>query len=180
MGTLFSSFQREYKFVCTGFDGAGKTSVVYAYMKDCVIYGVPILGYNMEYSKFVHSGRKIYVRTWDVYEECKQLWRLGQDEEIDGIIWVVNSSEEHNRLPEVKRVLHKLLLEPSLQNLPLLVFANKQDLPNPLTPAQVTKLLDLESLSASRKWTVRATRGMGAPEEVESGFEWIINAINNG
>lgn len=60
-------------------------------------------------------------------------------------MFVVDSSDIE-RIPEAKEELFSLLAEPELADSHLLVFANKQDMPNARSPAELTQLLDLGSL----------------------------------
>ena len=58
----------------------------------------------------------------------------------------------------------------------LLVFANKQDLPNAMSVAEVTDKLGLHALR-NRKWYIQsccATSGDGLYE----GLDWLSNALN--
>ena len=64
-----------------------------------------------------------------------------------------------------------LLNEDGLRDAHLLVFANKQDLPNAMNPAEITDKLVLSSLR-QRVWFFQgtsATSGNGLYE----GFEWL-------
>ena len=63
-----------------------------------------------------------------------------------------------------------------LQNCTLLVFANKQDLPGHLTGAEVTELLELESLPGQRVWKVQeaiAKDNTGLKE----GLSWLSTTL---
>ena len=76
-----------------------------------------------------------------------------------------------------KKELDLLLLEEGSKGIPLLIFANKQDLPNALTVNEVTERLELNKISESdRKWHIQssiATTGDGLYE----GFDWLSSAI---
>ena len=62
-------------------------------------------------------------------------------------------SRPHRSRP---RELHKMINEDELRDAVILVFANKQDLPNAMTAAEVTDKLGLHSLR-SRNWYIQAT-----------------------
>jgi signal recognition particle receptor subunit beta len=79
------------------------------------------------------------------------------------------------RIEEAKEELHKLLGEDELAGIPVLIFANKQDLANSLSLAQLTDQLDMHK-HKSRKWFVQgcsATSGTGVYE----GLDWLSRAI---
>lgn len=63
-----------------------------------------------------------------------------------------------------------MLQEDELKNVPLLVLANKQDLPGSQGPAELSESLDLVSIK-DRPWHLQkstATSGEG----LEEGFDW--------
>merc|ERR1712137_939319 len=89
-----------------------------------------------------------------------------------GLIFVIDSNDV-GRLDEANCELHRLLREPELEDVKLLVFANKQDLPGALSPQQLTNELDLRSITQT-KWFVQpccAVTGAGIME----GFEFLKN-----
>ena len=96
---------------------------------------------------------------WDIggQREIREYWR-NYYENTDAIIYVVDSADEA-RVEEVKTNLHELLAEELLANVPLLVFANKQDLEMALDAPEVMNSLDLESIN-SRTWNIQACSAM--------------------
>jgi ADP-ribosylation factor protein 1 len=67
-------------------------------------------------------------------------------------VFVVDSNDRH-RIPEVREALHKLLANDDLAGRPLLVFANKQDLPNAMSTPEVVDKLNLHTVR-NRKWSI--------------------------
>lgn len=66
-------------------------------------------------------------------------------------------------------------MEDELRGVPVLVFANKQDMPHALTVGQITEGLDLFK-EKNRKWFIQscsATNGDGIYE----GLDWLSRAI---
>ena len=70
-----------------------------------------------------------------------------------GIIFVVDSNDR-DRVPEAREELQRMLNEDELRNAMLLVFANKQDLPNAMNAAEITDKLGLHSLR-NRLWYIQ-------------------------
>lgn len=69
-----------------------------------------------------------------------------------------------------------MLLEDELRDAVLLVFANKQDLPNAMTVAELTDKLGLNGLR-NRTWYIQstcATQGNGLYE----GLDWLSNELS--
>ena len=67
-------------------------------------------------------------QVWDIggQKAIRPYWK-NYYENTDGLVFVVDSSDEV-RLTECTQELQSLLVEENLKNVPLLVFANKQDL----------------------------------------------------
>jgi ADP-ribosylation factor 1/2 len=69
-----------------------------------------------------------------------------------------------------------MLKEDELRDATLLVFANKQDLPNAMSVSEVTDKLGLHSIG-DRKWYIQstcATSGDGLYE----GLDWLSTALS--
>lgn len=60
-------------------------------------------------------------------------------------------SNDRDRVIEARDELHRMLNEDELRDAVLLVFANKQDLPNAMNAAEITDKLGLHSLR-QRHW----------------------------
>lgn len=72
-----------------------------------------------------------------------------------GIIFVVDSNDR-DRVSEARDELQRMLAEDELRDALLLVFANKQDLPNAMSAAEITDKLGLQQLR-QRQWYIQAT-----------------------
>jgi GTPase SAR1 family protein len=75
---------------------------------------------------------------WDIggQKAIRPYWK-NYFENTDGLVYVVDSSDEV-RLKECSEELQNLLSEDNLKSVPLLVFANKQDLQFALEAEEVT------------------------------------------
>lgn len=97
--------------------------------------------------------------------------------EAQGIIFVIDSSD-HERFDEAKAELEQTIREAcSGRRIPVLVLANKQDVPSASESSVLESLLQLESLQSSCAAlsinpTVALT-GAGVPQ----GVEWLVNAM---
>ena len=63
-------------------------------------------------------------------------------------------SNDQERIKEAAEVLHEIINEEEMKDNPILVFANKQDLPHAMSVPQITEHLDLTKLSSSRNWHI--------------------------
>ncbi|XP_038976433.1 ADP-ribosylation factor 2-like [Phoenix dactylifera] len=107
--------------------------------------------------------------------KIRPLWRHCF-QNTQGLIFVVDSNDR-DRIVEARDELHRMLNEDELRDAVLLVFANKQDLPNAMNAAEITDKLGLHSLR-QRHWYIQstcATSGEGLYERLD----WLSNNIAN-
>ena len=76
----------------------------------------------------------------------------------------------------MKANLQELLSEELLAAVPLLVFANKQDLEMALDAPEVMEHLDLSSIT-DRTWNIQACSAV-TKEGLNEGMTWLIETIN--
>ncbi|XP_074770392.1 ADP-ribosylation factor 4 isoform X2 [Pelecanus crispus] len=100
---------------------------------------------------------------------------IGKITNSHGLIFVVDSNDRE-RIQEAAEELQKMLQEDELRDAVLLLFANKQDLPNAMAISEMTDKLGLQSLR-NRTWYVQATcatQGTGLYE----GLDWLSNELS--
>ena len=178
MGASFSVLwlrivgRTEAKIVMVGLDAAGKTTILYNLKLGEVVTTIPTIGFNVETVEY----KNISFTVWDIggQDKIRKLWRyyyMG----INAIIYVVDSND-HERVSVAQEELSVMLSEPDLRDAALLVFANKQDLPNSLSVSDISTKLDLHSMR-NRKWFIQstcATTGHGLYE----GLDWLARALS--
>lgn len=116
---------------------------------------------------FDMSGQNKYRNLWTHYLN-----------EIQSIIFVIDSCDTV-RMCIVKDELDQLLQQqPIVKNnkIPILFYANKMDLPKSLTPAQLSELLELNQVCASREWTIVASNALNGTG-VDQGIQWLTSHI---
>ena len=91
--------------------------------------------------------------------------KLGAARKLDELI------AQHNGF------LDKCLKECMLRDAVLLVFANKQDLPNAMTAAEITDKLGLHSIR-QRHWFIQSTCATSG-EGLYEGLDWLSTNIAN-
>ena len=84
-------------------------------------------------------------------------------------------SNDRDRVVEARDELHRMLNEDELRDAVLLVFANKQDLPNAMNAAEITDKLGLHSLR-QRHWYIQSTCATSG-EGLYEGLDWLSNNI---
>ena len=127
--------------------------------------------FNLKQSQ---DGFKLNV--WDIggQREIRPYWRNYYDQ-TDALVYVVDSADEM-RVQEVKDNLQELLGEELLAGVPLLVFANKQDLEMALEAPEVMESLELNNIT-DRTWNIQACSAV-SQQGLNEGMEWLIQTIN--
>lgn len=168
--------QREEKsFLMVGLDAAGKTSILYKLQPGKVEMTIPTIAFNVETVEYAASRSIVSFTAWDVggRSPMRALWRHWY-EKTNALIFVVDSNDR-DRLEEAKDQLQMMLEEVELAGKPLLVFANKQDLPGAMPASQLTSALHLDALR-DRQWFVQGcsvTTGDGLHE----GLDWLTEVL---
>ncbi|KAI3355880.1 hypothetical protein L3Q82_004234 [Scortum barcoo] len=180
MGNSFSNISafQSLHIVMLGLDSAGKTTVLYRLKFNEFVNTVPTIGFNTEKIKLSNGTAKgISCHFWDVggQEKLRPLWK-SYSRCTDGIIYVVDSVDV-DRLEEAKTELHKVTKFAENQGTPLLVIANKQDLPKSLPVADIEKQLALHELTPSTTYHIQpacAIIGEGLHEGMDKLYEMIL------
>ena len=99
-----------------------------------IVTTIPTIGFNVETVEY----KNISFTVWDVggQDKIRPLWRH-YFQNTQGIIFVVDSNDRE-RITEAREELSRMLSEDELRDALLLVFANKQDLPNAMNAAEIT------------------------------------------
>jgi ADP-ribosylation factor protein 1 len=121
--------------------------------------------------------KNISFTVWDVggQDKIRPLWRH-YFQNTQGLIFVVDSNDR-DRVVEARDELHRMLGEDELRDAVLLVFANKQDLPNAMNAAEITDKLGLHSLR-QRHWYIQSTCATSG-EGLYEGLDWLSSNIAN-
>lgn len=145
--------EREMRILILGLDNAGKTTIVKKLKGEDVYTVSPTLGFDINTLDF----NEFKLNLWDVggQQTIRAYWR-NYFEQTDGIIWVVDSADTL-RLADCRMELESLLMEERLAGATLLVLANKQDITDALTTADIVEKLSLNSVvGRKRHWRVSA------------------------
>jgi len=87
----------------------------------------------------------------------------------------VIDSSDRRRLEESGAELNQLLEEEKMAGVPLLVFANKQDLLNAAPAGEIATILDLHKIR-DRVWQIQPCSAKKA-EGLSDGMEWVVKQI---
>merc|ERR1711879_803736 len=143
--------EQEARILMLGLDNAGKTTILKKMSEEDISHIMPTQGFNIK--TLVHEGFKLNV--WDIggQKTIRPYWS-NYFEASDALIYVIDSSDRR-RLEESGQELRELLAEDKLGGVPLLVYANKQDLLQASPADEISESLNLASIS-DRTWTIQA------------------------
>ncbi|XP_054422701.1 ADP-ribosylation factor-like protein 9 [Pteronotus mesoamericanus] len=155
-----------------GLDGAGKTSVLHSLALNRVQHSeAPTQGFNevcistedsrMEFLEI--GGSEPFRCYWETYVSRGIL-----------LIFVVDSAD-HNRLPEAKKHLHQLIETNPI--IPLVVFANKQDLEAAYHITDIHEALALSEVGNNRKMFLFGTQVTENGSEIPSTMQDAVDLI---
>jgi len=171
--------KQEMRILMVGLDAAGKTTILYKLKLGEVVTTIPTIGFNVETVEY----KNISFTVWDVggQDKIRPLWRHYY-QNTQGIIFVLDSndkercdestSSEHS----AKEELHRMLAEDELRDAILLVFANKQDLPNAMSVQEVTERLQLNTIR-NRAWYIQATCATTG-DGLYEGLDWLSQTLS--
>merc|ERR1719330_826941 len=165
--------KQEMRILMVGLDAAGKTTILYKLKLGEVVTTIPTIGFNVETVEY----KNIRFTVWDVGGQSKirPLWRHYY-QGTQGLIFIIDSSD-HDRVEDAREELISLVNADEMRDVALLVFANKQDLLNAMTSAEVSEKLGLHTMR-NRQWFIQsacATTGDGLYE----GLDWMSRTLSS-
>lgn len=136
-----------------------------------IVTTIPTIGFNVENVDY----KNVNIVAWDVggRDKIRPLWRHYY-QETQALIFVIDSNDRE-RISEAAEELGRTLKEDELRDIPVLVFANKQDLPNAMPVQEVIDKLGLDEVK-ERKWHIQSscfTTGDGMYE----GLDWLTTEL---
>ncbi|KAJ6243532.1 adp-ribosylation factor 1 [Anaeramoeba flamelloides] len=174
LGTSFfnkikTKFKKKHvRCLMLGLDASGNTTILYKLKLGKSVTVIPTIGFNVE----TIDHNNLALEIWDVCSglRLRPLWSH-YFEETEVIIWVVDCNDRSpDRLEEGYEWLMWVLGNEKLKNVPVLVYANKCDLPNILQRSKIIEFLHLKTLE--NPWFVQpccALNGNG----LSLGLDWI-------
>jgi len=118
--------------------------------------------------------------------ELLQVWDVGGQKKLRGLwhhyyrdckalLFIVDSADRA-RLEEVKEELWATMSSEELKEVPVLIYANKQDLPRAVSPGDLAAMLDLPKLPRSRPWHVQACQAVTG-DGLYEGLDWLDKTL---
>ncbi|KPM05838.1 ADP-ribosylation factor-like protein 4C-like protein [Sarcoptes scabiei] len=160
-----------------GLDSAGKTTALYQLKFEQYINTLPTIGFNCEKVKLDFKKIKgVSFTIWDIggQDKLRPLW-IPYTRCTDGIIFVVDSVDE-DRFEEARIELMRTLKFPQNAHVPVLILANKHDLPESKNTDEITNSLGLNDLTGQHLWHIQSCCSING-EGLEDGLEYLYEMI---
>lgn len=164
--------KKDVRVLFLGLDAAGKTTTLYKLKLGEVVTTIPTIGFNVE----TVSYKNVNFTAWDVggRDKIRPLYRH-YFQNTDALIYVLDSNDKE-RFDEAINELRRTVGESELDGVPVLVLANKQDLPNAMSAEDINRALVSEKALRERHWcvfSVCATSGDG----LYDALDWLTNIM---
>ncbi|XP_076450068.1 ADP-ribosylation factor 6-like [Babylonia areolata] len=123
--------------------------------------------FNLE--NFKHRNVKFNV--WDLggQERVRPMWKQ-YFTGTQGLVFVVDSAD-HGRISEAERELSRIISDPEMKDVSVLIFANKEDLQGAMGPEAVENKL---TCLRGRHFHLQASCAVTG-EGVREGFTWLAS-----
>ncbi|CAB1441590.1 unnamed protein product [Pleuronectes platessa] len=170
---LKSTPDQEVRILLLGLDNGGKTTLLKQLASEDISHITPTQGFNI---KSVQSqGFKLNV--WDIggQRKIRPYWR-NYFENTDVLIYVIDSADR-KRFEETGQELAELLDEEKLSGVPVLIFANKQDLLTAAPASEIAEGLNLHTIR-DRMWQIQSCSALTG-EGVQEGMNWVCKSVNS-
>lgn len=133
-------YQKSANIIFLGLDNAGKTTLLYMLQSDRFTqtdstvhpHQAEVTIGNIRFNSYDLGGHAQARKTWEEY--CGT---------VDGVIFMIDAAAEE-RMEDVRAELNKLLENPSLQEVPFVVFGNKIDKPGAMKEDELREAIGLQ------------------------------------
>mmetsp|Transcript_565 Transcript_565/g.761 ORF Transcript_565/g.761 Transcript_565/m.761 type:complete len:192 (-) Transcript_565:1253-1828(-) len=168
------------RVVVLGLDSAGKTTVLNTILRvtsnkketeSAQQQTVPTVEFTIKTVKY--KRWKLFITDVGGQDSLRPFWRH-HFTGLQGVIYVVDCSDK-NRIPGAMKELNNILQDDQLRGIPVLIFANKQDLQGASTTEEISnKLAITEKVKKSHLIKVQGGSGKSG-EGVFEGLDWLCN-----
>lgn len=166
--------KKKMKILVVGLDNSGKTTILNYMAKATHEAAVPTVGYrsttftmgNIAFESMDMAGAARYRGLWA---------QAAQD--TQAITFVIDASDKL-RLAVTAGELEQLLadLGPTHKAVPVVVLANKMDLPSAMDPPTIAAELELDRILSKHSWHIAATNGLTG-EGLAQAFGWLSDQL---
>jgi len=168
----------EFRVLILGVDKAGKTTLLEK-LKSIYLKGgglppdrvVPTVGLNI--GRIEDANAKLVF--WDLGGQVglRAIWEKYY-EEAHAIMYVIDAATASS-FEDAKSALEKVIRHEHLRGAPLLIVANKQDLPGVINDEELAKFLNLKELD-ERPYMFQAVSAYDG-RGIKSGIDWLVEQM---
>ncbi len=168
--------KKHARILMFGLDGAGKTSILYQFKLSDLVTTTQTKGFNLETIKY----KDLFLTIWDIggynifYDNKCRILCKHYLQNTDGIIFVIDCNDKE-RFGKANQALLEIITNEELKNVPLLIFGNKQDLNEAISPNELIKFLEMNKIK-NNKWLLQGSSALNG-RGIKEGFDWLINIL---
>ncbi|CAO1414835.1 unnamed protein product [Diamesa serratosioi] len=175
----FLTRKDEYNVLILGLDDAGKSTYLEAaktkFTKNYIAmkYITTTVGLNI--GQIDMSG--IRLSFWDLggQSELQSLWDKYYDES-HAVIYVIDSNDR-DRMNESKELFDKMIKNELLSGVPLLILANKQDIPECMGVREIKPVFQQAGPLIGRRDCLIIPISAINAEGVDEGIKWLVDSL---
>jgi len=169
----------EFSITMTGLDLAGKSSIIRSLEKENdPLDTTPTVGH--EETTLEISGCTFKMWTPGGELKIRELWRHYLVASTAALIFVCDATDRERIDSGVNSAKHELGImlgyDELARDAPLLIFANKQDLQNPLSVEEISAILDVKKISKNRPVKVIGSSAKTG-EGLMDGLKWLRDIL---
>ncbi|KAK3086375.1 hypothetical protein FSP39_017539 [Pinctada imbricata] len=171
IGKYFCSRKKPMRILIQGLDAAGKTTLLYKLKLGEVVTTIPTIGFNVETLDY----KNVSLTAWDVggRDKIRPLYRHYY-QNTDALVYVIDSTDR-DRIGDAKKEMERSLREDELRDCPLLILANKQDIPSAMKESEIVDKLELHmKCFREKKWAIFPTSAKNGDGLYEA-LDWLTN-----
>nr|XP_045000351.1 ADP-ribosylation factor-like protein 5A [Jaculus jaculus] len=176
MGILFTRIWRlfnhqEHNVIMVGLDNAGKTTILYHFSMNEVVHTYPTIRSNV--AEIVINNTRFLM--WDIggQESLRSSWNTYYTN--TAFVIIVVDSTDRERISVTREELYKMLAHEDLRKAGLLIFANKQDVKECMTVAEIFQFLKLMSMK-DHQWHIQACCALTGEGSCQ-GLGWMVSRL---
>ncbi|KAH0866701.1 hypothetical protein HID58_083912 [Brassica napus] len=170
--------ETEPRIVLFGLPGTGKSSILHKLKTGEVLStNMPTVGLDMESFKYKNSSFYFVEMGGQYRYRMIPLW-THYFQQVSGFVYVVDT-KDRERMEETKSFLHMVMDEIQgnvPDNVAVLVYANKHEVPGAMTAYEISNELDLASLRQKnwqRNWHVQSSCALSG-DGLHEGLDWLL------
>eukprot|EP00466_Bigelowiella_natans_P008858 jgi/Bigna1/89398/estExt_fgenesh1_pg.C_480121 len=173
------------RILVLGLDGGGKTTLLESLRRNQDRNKEDAKDYGINVSKVLHKNVACILYELPGQKDLRVIWKSFFPK-TDALIFVLDSTDQ-KRIETARAALYQCLQDENLEGVPLLICANKQDLPNSLPRKSIITQLKLQSYFQKKKdlreyhvAPTVATTGAGLYQAMEQLRRMISSKIEVG